>query len=187
MLSELLLLENEPALDLATKKQIAAMFLRAGSAERAADAYRGLIREDRNDADNFVGLGQAEILDGDYRAAENAFLGALRRRLEDPRIQSQLQMVAKLATLDPTVRRLSSAEKYRRSVAIRDLAREELNACLKNAAPVKPEKVVGPMTNEMAEARLDEAEKIWKQREESCKQPASADDPLPLLMKKLAQ
>ncbi len=191
LLSELLLLANEPSQDLATKKKIAALFLRAGAAQRAADAYRSLIREDRQDADVFVGLGQAEILAGDYHAAENAFLNALRRRLDDPRIQSQLGLVAQLATLDPTVRRLSSAEKYRRSVAILDLAQQELNACLHNApapaAPAQPQKVSGAINNEMAEARLDEAEKLWKQREQDCSQPSAADDPLRYLMKKLAQ
>ncbi len=191
LLSELLLLENEPSQDLATKKKIAALFLRAGSAQRAAEAYRNLIHEDPQDADIFVGLGEAEILDGNYHAAENALLNALRRRLDDPQIQSQLGMVAKLATLDPTVRRLSSAEKYRRSVAILDLVQQELNACLPKAlatpAPAVPQKLQGPVNNEMAEARLDEAEKLWKRREEDCRQPPSADDPLRLVMKKLSQ
>ena len=187
LLSEVLLLDNEPAQDLATKKQIAALFLRGRSAQHAADAYRRLISEDPSDAYIFVGLGQAEILAGNYHAAENAFLNALRRRLDDAHIQAQLEMVAKLATLDPTVRRLSAAEKYRRSVAIRDLARNELNACFPNAAPVKPEKIQGPVNNEMAEARLDEAEQLWKHRQEDCREPASPRDPLPLLMKKLAQ
>ena len=76
-----------------------------------------------------MGLGQAEILAGNYHAAENAFLDALRRRLDDPQIQSQLSLVAKLATLDPTVRRLSSAEKYRRSEAILEAVQNEVNAC----------------------------------------------------------
>lgn len=187
LLSELLLLDNDPTQDLATKKQIAALFLRAGSAQHAADAYRSLIREDRSDADLFVGLGRAEILAGDYHAAENAFLGALRRRLDDPGIQSQLEVVAKLATLDPTVRRLSSAEKYRRSLVILDLAQNELNACLPNAPALKPEKVPAQINNEMAEEHLDQAEKLWKQREEVCKQPVAPGDPLPLLMKKLSQ
>jgi tetratricopeptide (TPR) repeat protein len=187
LLSELLLLQNEPAQNVATKKQIAALFLKAGSAERAADAYHRLIREDRDDVDIYVGLGQAEILAGNYRLAENAFLDALRRRLNDSHIQSQLAMVARLATLDPTLRRLSSAEKYRRSVAILDLVQNELHVCLPNAPPPKPDKTRGPINNEMAEARLDQAEELWKQRDEACKQPPLPDDPLPLLMKKLSQ
>jgi Flp pilus assembly protein TadD len=187
LLSELLLLENEPNRDLATKKEIAGLFLRAGAAQRAAAAYRDLIREDRGDADVYVGLGQAEILEGTYHAAENAFLEAMRRRPDDPRLQSQLAMVARLTVLDPTVRRLSSAEKYRRAVAIVDLVRKELDACRPGVSPAQPDVLRGPVNNEMAEARLDQAEKLWKTREEVCQEPPAAEDPLPVLMRKLAQ
>jgi hypothetical protein len=34
---------------------------------------------------------------------------------------------------------------------------------------------------------LDQAEKLWKQHAEACKHPASPDDPLAILMKKLSQ
>lgn len=191
LLSELLLLENEPDQSLATRTKVAALFLTAGSAQRAADAYRRLIREDRTNADFFIGLGEADIELGNYHAAENAFLDALRRRLNDPLIQSQLGLVARLAILDPTVRRLSSAEKYHRSVEILELARSELDACKPGAAP-KPApadapKLRGVLTNEMAEACLDEAEELWKRREEVCSQPPSPDDPLRFLMRKLSQ
>jgi tetratricopeptide (TPR) repeat protein len=188
LLSELLLIQNQPDQSLATRKHIAALFLEAGSGQRAEAEYRGLIHEDRSDADIFVGLGQAHIMEGNYRAAENAFLDALRRRMNDRYIQSELGLVAKLATLDPTLRRLSTAEKYRRAGEILDLAQSELNACLPNPPKPEPAKPVrGAVTNEMAEARLDEAEKIWKQRLETCSQPPAPDDPLGFLMKKLAQ
>jgi hypothetical protein len=95
--------------------------------------------------------------------------------------------VAKFATLDPTVRRLSSAEKYRRSTAILKLVQDELNACLSQTPPSAADEAHGPVNNEMAEARLDQAEKLWKQRQADCKQPPSPDDPLPPLMKKLSQ
>ena len=171
LLSELLLLQNEPDQDLATKKQIAALFLQAGSAEHAADAYRRLIREDRDDADVFAGLGQAEILAGNYRAAENAFLGALRRRLDDPHIQSQLGdgRQTRHSRSDFAASQLRREISPQRGDSRPDPS--ELNACLRNAAPAKAEKIRGPITNEMAEARLDQAEKLWKQREEACKQP----------------
>jgi tetratricopeptide (TPR) repeat protein len=187
LLSELLLLQNEPAQDLATRKRLAGLFLRAGSGERAADAYRSLTHDDGNDVDVFVGLGQAEIMAGNYRAAENAFLGALRRRMDDRQVQSDLATVAKLAALDPTVRRLSSAEKYRRSTTILALVQKELNACMPGGSDASANKIQGPINNEMAEARLDQAEKLWRKREEVCKQSPPADDPLVLLMKKLSQ
>jgi Tfp pilus assembly protein PilF len=176
LLSELLLLQSAPAQNPATEKQLAILFLQAGSAQRAADAYRQLIRENPGDVDAWLGLGRAEILADNYHAAENAIMSALHRQPYDARIQSQLQLVAKLASLDPTARRLSTAEKYRRSVAILDLVRA---AC--GTPPVNPESKPHPITNETAEALLDEAEALWKHR--PCEPPP--DTPLPILMKKL--
>ena len=188
LLSELLLLQIQPDEPLALKQRIAALLLKAGSPERAAAAYRDLIKEDRNDADLFVGLGEAETVLGNYRAAENAYLDALRRRMNDPRIQAQLSLVGRIAALDPTLRRLSMAEKYRRSTQIEEMAQNELNACMPNQPTPEPSKPVqGEITNDMAEAQLDQAEKVWRERQQSCNRPPAPDDPLPFLMKKLAQ
>jgi tetratricopeptide (TPR) repeat protein len=186
LLSELLLLDNVPARDPATERQIAALFLQAGSGQRAADVYQRLIREDPNDVDAHIGLGRAQILAGNYRAAENAIMAALHHDPYNERVQSQLRLVAKLASLDPTARRLSTAEKYRRSQQILELTRADLNACTRSTEAVKPEKPPATVTNEDAEALLDRAENLWKQRVEACQQPLLADDPLPLLMKKLS-
>ncbi len=187
LLSELLLLQTAPAQDPATEKQVAQLFLKAGSVQRAADAYRHLISQNPVDVDAHLGLAQAEVLSGNYRAAENAVMSALHSRPYDERIQSQLRMVVKLASLDPTSRRLSTAEKVRRSSAILALAHDELHGCMPNSQPGTVEKVTAPLSDEIVEARLDEAEKLWKQRVQACKQPPAPDDPLALLMRKLAQ
>ncbi len=188
LLSELLLLQNQSSQNLATKKQIASLFLQAGSASRAADAYRNMMREHPDDPDTYLGLGQAEIASGDYRAAVNAFERALRRQPNDLYIQSQLQLADKLANLDPTSHRLGPIERYRRSSDILALAQSDLNACRPNAVTeelVKPG-FKGQVTNELAEARLDDAERLWKLRSEVCKDPPSPVDPLTFLMKKLS-
>ena len=187
LLSELLLLHTATDADPATQKQIAGLLLKAGSPQQAAEVYRQLIRANPDDVDAHLGLARSEILAGDYHAAENTIIAALHLQPYNERIQSQLRLVARLASLDPTSRRLRTAEKYRRSVQILQLVQEELSACLqKNAPPAKPANITSPVTNEDAEARLDEAENLWKQRAESCKIPPATDDPLPLLMKKLS-
>jgi Tfp pilus assembly protein PilF len=191
LLSELLLLENRPNQDAATEQQVARLFLREGSAQRAAEAYRRLIQENPDDVDAHLGLAQAETLAGNYRGAESAVVSALHRQPYDPRIQAQLRLVVALARLDPTSRRLSSAEKYRRSLEILARIQAELSACEPNSpnsqSATATEKIRGPITNEIAEARLDQAESLWEQFIKSCRRPLSADDPLPLLMKKLSQ
>jgi tetratricopeptide (TPR) repeat protein len=193
LLSELLLLQNIPAQAPATQKQIADLFLQAGSPARAIEAYRQLVHENPVDIDAYLGLGRAEILAGDYRAAETAVMSALRRKPYDEQIQAELRRVVQLASLDPTVRHLTTAEKYRRSAAILTMVQNKLNACAQNAPPTTisnsqkgtpPVAPQGPVSSETAEALLDHAEVLWKQRPPSCSVPAG--DPLPLLFRKLS-
>lgn len=175
LLSELLLLQNGPA----PRKVIAALFLQAGSAPRAADAYREVIHDDPADIDAYLGLAQAEVLSGNYRAAESAMMTALRRDPYNEGIQSQLRRVVKLASLDPTLRHLSAAERLRRSTEILKLVTAEIIACGQPAPPA-------PAANTDAEALLDQAEALWKENASHCTQPRLPDDPLPLLLKKLS-
>jgi tetratricopeptide (TPR) repeat protein len=177
LLSELLLLQNAPALDVSTRKLIATLLLQTGSAERAADAYRAILRENAGDVEAHLSLAQAEVLMGNYRSAENAVMAALRREPYNENIQAEFRRVVKLASLDPTVRHISSAEKLRRAQAILKLVQEETAGCGSTAQT---------STKQDAEAILDEAESLWKQAPESCRRPANAEDPLPLLLKKLS-
>jgi tetratricopeptide (TPR) repeat protein len=185
LLSEVLLLQINSATDPAAQKQIAALFLQAGSAQRAAETYRQMIRDHPDDIDAHLGLARSEEMADDYRAAENAVMAAIHLRPYDRAIQLQLRQVVRLASLDPTSRRLSTAEKYRRSMEILRLVREELAACGQTSPPARPQATAGPVTNEIAEACLDQAANLWEQRVQVCKQPPAPDDPLPLLIKKL--
>ena len=185
LLPELLLLQNSPIHDAATLKQIAALFLQAGSASRAGETYRQIIQGSPDDVEAHLGLARSEVLAGDYRAAESAVMKVARQHPYDATLQSQMRQVVRLASLDPTSRRLSTAEKNRRSQEIVKMVEEELEACGQPVAPSQPGPVQGPLSNEIAEARLDQAETLWQQRLKACKQPPAADDPLPLLMRKL--
>ena len=62
-----------------------------------------------------------------------------------------------------------------------------LKPLLESSARMKAEKLRGQATNELAEAWLDVAEKLWSKRASVCRSTPTSDDPLPLLMKKLAQ
>jgi len=187
LLSELLLLQNASAHDPANEKQIADLFLKAGSVQRASEAYRHILQENPEDLDARLNLAKAELRAGNYRAAENAVMAALRLQPYNEGIQSQLRMVVRLASLDPTSRRLGTREKYRRSVEILHRVQAELTACgqtlPEEPAPAQP----GTPSNEMSEAILDRAENLWKQRNDACRRPSAPDDPLPLLMQKLAE
>jgi tetratricopeptide (TPR) repeat protein len=180
LLSELLALGPEAAGNLEVEKKVAGWYLAAASPQRAADAYRDLMREDPDDPSNAAHLGDAELALGNYRAAENAFSKA--GDLDRARLADQI------AELDPTARTLSSAEKFRRSERILEMARDDLKRCagdpklVDQATDLLDKKVRGAVTNELSEQRLSLAEQLSKARPSGCE-----DEVLRQITQKLAQ
>jgi tetratricopeptide (TPR) repeat protein len=200
LLAEVLLLDNAAQGDPALAKKVAALYLEAGSAARAEAAYRMMVRENPKDADAYEGLGQAELRMGEYRAAHSAFTAALRYRPDDPEAALHVRLADRLAELDPTSRRLGSEEKFRRSQEILYLAENETLDCLKGrtvpnqlhdllaaAAKLRGEKISKTPSNEAAEARLEVAVQLWKERLQACGNAPSPDDPLPIVIRKVEQ
>ncbi len=178
MLAELISLEAEPGNDIATRKRLAHLLLLAGSPVSAASVYRALTDTDSTDGGSLNGLGEAELENGHYRAARNAFLRAALHS-QDVAIQARLQLLDQLTTLDPTPRQLTSLEKYHRSVRILDLARTDLKQLaesnplkdsvqigelLKRASDVVAKPQPAHVSNELAEAVLSLAEQVWRVR-----------------------
>jgi tetratricopeptide (TPR) repeat protein len=200
LLAELLPLESEVREDTGTLQQVAKLYLRAGSPARAEITYRALIKENPHDhpedAGNYAGLGDAELAQGNYRNAEAAYRSAARLN-DGSQFEQRLQFAETMAALDPTVRWLSSTEKYRRSMRILQLARDTLNRCaqsdeakglMADTDKVLAEKIRGPMNNELAEDRLALAGQLWETRLTSCGPSTSpGEESLRLVMAKLAQ
>jgi tetratricopeptide (TPR) repeat protein len=97
LLAELISLESEASLggeakdDPQALRQIAQLFLSAGAPARAAAVYRNLIERDPKDSAAYEGLGEAELEEGQYRAAQAAFLRASNYRRNGP-LQARLQL-----------------------------------------------------------------------------------------------
>jgi tetratricopeptide (TPR) repeat protein len=203
LLAELLPLQEQAGKDPETEKHLAHLFLVAGSPSRAADQYRAVIKETPKDAAAHVGLGEAELQRGDYGRARAAFLTASAYKPDDPAIRRQLQLASTLAALDTTSRKLTSIEKYRRSLRILELARSSLERCLANRSDRDPDErrqLLGSVndiltskrrtdvTNETSENALGLAEKAWQARIKACGVATSPDEePLRLMMERLAQ
>ena len=184
LLAELISLESEASLDGEAKDdpqsqtQIAKLFLSAGAPARAAAVYRNLTERDPHDSAAYEGLGEAELEQGQYRAAQSAFLRASNYRPDGP-MQSRLQLLTQLTELDPTPRGITSMEKYNRSLRILSLAKNDLEShlsgrpgaatpdvtqLLKAASDELSKQSPPNATNEMAEHELDLAERLWKER-----------------------
>lgn len=203
LLAELLPLEEEAGKNPAIQKNLAHLFLVAGSPSRAADAYRTQIAHNPKDAEAYEGLGEAELAQGQYHAAHTAFAAALRHKPGDTSIQPRLELASTLTELDPTPRRLSSMEKYRRSLHILQLAYTGLQSCFAKTGAAPSSKIAQLLTaaqatiantnpadvaNELSEAVLGLTQKIWEARVEICGANVSSDDePLRLIMNNLAQ
>lgn len=186
LLAELLPLETSAQNNIAAREQVAKLYMAAGSPARAVSAYRALIGAHHAEPSNYLGLGEAQLALGNYRDAEAAF--------GEAGDDSRAQRAAEMAGLDPTLRRLSSAEKFARSVAILTMTRDALADCstdalsnemLESAKKELATKARGATTNEMAEERLTMAEELWKQRKSSCGLASAVDDTLSRLMQKL--
>jgi hypothetical protein len=151
-----------------------------------------------------LGLAEANLQRGEYSTAHANFLRAYHQDEHDSWIRSRLEISSELAELDPTVRQLPSLEKYRRSLRILQLARNNLQDCLSrepnanasgdpqqllsSAAKAVPAKIPKHVTNEMAERVLGLAENIWRARLKTCGNiTTSHEEPLRLIMEKLAE
>lgn len=188
LLSEVLLLQHDAKDDPDLMRTVARLFLAAGSTERSAQLYRQLLATDRLDIDAYLGLGEALLRAGNYRGAQDAFLGALRRDPGNTTVSARLRFAATLAQLDPTPRRMSTAEKYRRSLRLLDAVRASVEACGGTVTdpPPEPPNRRG-ITNELTEELLSRAERLWQERMRLCPDPPAPDDPAPLIIAKLSQ
>lgn len=194
LLAELLPLEPEVQGDPANEKRVAALYLRAHSPSRAAEAYRALIAAHGGDVDVYSGLGEADLALADYAAAENAFRAALRQEPGNPEIQARLELATNMGGLDPTLRRLTSREKYDRSVRLLEAVRDSFSRCaapnpdLEEADKILKKRTPGYVTNEAAEQLLGVAERLWRARLRECGTAVSpAEEPVNRVISMLSQ
>ncbi|MGA8027991.1 MAG: tetratricopeptide repeat protein [Bryobacteraceae bacterium] len=203
LLAELLPLQEQTRNTPALERPIAQLFLAAGSPSRAVDEYWALIKQNPKDAAAHVGLGEAELQRGEYRAAHEAFADAATQKPDDDSIRHKLQLSSTLMALDPTPRKLTSMEKYQRSLRILDRTRSDLEECIASHPALDSEAteellisannvltgtIPASVTNETAENVLGLAEKAWQTRLKACGASISPnEEPLRLIFQRLAQ
>lgn len=201
LLAELISAQAEGPDDIAMQKRLAPLFLEAGSFARAADVYRALIAKNPGDRDAYAGLGEAELENGQYQDAHMAFYRAFLHNTNDASIRARLELLNTVTALDPTPRQLPTAEKYRRSLRILELARASMEQCmartpgtpsgdaaqlLTEADAAAAKKTTARVTNELAEEVLGVAQKLWRARAKACGAGGADEEPLRLIMEKLA-
>lgn len=191
LLAELLPLEDASSADPRIARQLPALFLKAGSLQRAEASYRALISRNPHDAEAHAGLARVELEKGNYRGARAAFAEAAHLRPDDSSYSAGEKLAADAADLDPTSRELSSAEKFLRSTKILAIARDAVLSCanertanlLNSSDKLLASKPPKSFSNEIAEQRLDLAQELWRAIPTSCEKP----ELLATIMQKLSQ
>jgi tetratricopeptide (TPR) repeat protein len=197
LLAELLPLESEAPSDAPTRRRIARLFLTAGSPSHAITIFRDLVRLDRDDADAYEGLGEAELQQGNYRSARHDFAFAASLRPGDQAIASRLDLCERALALDPTQRGIRTKEQFRRSAALLQLTVAFSDSCSGAVLPAPAAALLdsarstlaGPSPTEFSpdtatEARVTLAERVWQSRS-TCPVPGWAK-PAELVLAKLA-
>jgi len=179
------------AADSARKRQAARLLVEDGFAADAVAAFRELRgREPHNPAVS-RGLADAEFGAGDYAAARDAYRASLALAPDDAGARQRLAECSQILALDPTLPRLAAVARYTRGRQLLTAILEELHQCGGGGADT--EAVRDRLARQRpasyadaAEANLAQAEQLWQARTPSCA-PASADDAVSLIMKKLSR
>ncbi len=199
LLAELLPLQEEAPNDVDTQKHIARLFLAAGAPARAAEVFREVLRQHRqDDPEARAGLAEAEFAQGNYRAAETDSLAAARLNPDDDADRKRADLSRRVLELDPTARGLDAPERYRRSVKVLAMTLDDLGQCavsppasqeLVDSAKKAAQRRVNPSGQDDAfDDNLDLAEQLWQVRKKECTQPVrESDEPLALVLAKVAQ
>jgi Flp pilus assembly protein TadD len=198
LLAELIGLEAEASQDRSVQMKLAGLFIRADAPTRAVSVYQAIADKDPTDIAALEGLGNAEMQQGQYRAAHEAYLRVFLKQPNNATARAHLQILNTVTELDPTLRQLTSLEKYRRSVRILDMTRVALAQCLskgpvsdadqkllKSADATVSGNTPAHVTNEAAEGVLSQAGKLWHSETNCDGEKASELNALALIMKKL--
>jgi tetratricopeptide (TPR) repeat protein len=196
LLAELLPLEDEAPGDPATRKQLGWWFLAAGSPNRAASVFRAVLREQPGDAEAYAGMGQAEFAEGNYGVARADFQMAVRLRPGDEDSENRLEECERVLELNPRQVGLSAQQETARSRKLLEAVLDDLRQCL-GPSPAPAQDLTAQDLIETAErdlkrpatsaANIELAERLWQMRKASCGAVTPAEEPLDLVLAKLAQ
>lgn len=186
--------------DAAVRKRAAHLLLDLGLPKEALEAFREILQSDKQDAEAYSGLGEAELALGDYRSAQRAFRSAIRRNPSDQASEKGLQVAEQVLSLDPTLRGLSAAERYHRSQTLIEAVLGELDHCLASRDSPPPPSVGELLTaarksllsgrppsySDAAENNIALAGRLWETHAKLCSPPGPSGEPLARVMVRLS-
>jgi tetratricopeptide (TPR) repeat protein len=192
LLAELLPLEDEAPNDPATRKQLGWWFLAAGSPNRAANVFRMVLHQQPGDAEAYAGMGQAEFAEGNYGVARADFQMAVRLKPGDRDSENRLEECERVLELNPRQAGLSAQQETARSRKLLEAVLDDLRQCI-GPSPASPaQDLIETAERDLkrpatSAANIERAERLWQMRKASCGAVTEAEEPLELVLTKLAQ
>lgn len=201
--AELLSWMAEMPNDAAIKKRVGHMLLDFGLPRESADVFRDVLQQDKQDAEAHAGLGEADFARGDYPSARDAFRNALRFNPNDEAARERSELCDQIVAVDPTLRGLRSAERFRRSQRLVEAALHALDQCAaSNAGTVLPapareladtarklllRRRVPRSHGDATESNVSLAEQLWGSRVNLCGSSAGSDEALSRVVARLSR
>jgi CBS domain-containing protein len=183
------------------QKRIGKMLLDYGGAAESAGIFRELLRRGTRDAESLAGLGLAEFAQSDYGAAQVALKAALQLSPQDPLLKKRLEICDQINLLNPTLRGLAAAERFKRSQNLLEKALQWFESChAPNTEPIPSVGGTDPVAMahrlltertrashwaERTEARLDAIEQLYQIGKTSCGPPSDSQEAIRRILDKL--
>jgi CIC family chloride channel protein len=186
--------------DTPTRIRVARKMLEIDSPTQAAQLFRQVVHDAPDSGEAYAGLGLAELEESQYVAARQALRTAQRLKSTDPDLEQRLALVDKILSLDPTLRGLSSVERYRRSLKVLEGSLGALEQCVAlDATPAGGLKEAVDRAHtvlaahgrprsygDATEENIALAERLWERHQQSCKT-APVDEALRRVLARLAE
>jgi CIC family chloride channel protein len=200
--AELLSILTEMPDDNTERKQVARLLLDFGLPKESTEVFREVLQKDKQDADAYAGLGDAYLALDSFRAARDAYENAIRWNPEDETSHKQLQLTGQILSLDPTLRGLRAAERYRRSQKLMEATLGGLDQCFASMQGPPPESVTQladsarkslmnrakPRSySDAADTNIDLAGQLWEAHSKLCGTPSPADTAIGRVMARLTK
>jgi tetratricopeptide (TPR) repeat protein len=130
-IAELIALQAETPDDPSLQLSIGNLLLQLGESSRAERTFESILKQQPQNADAWLGAGQAALAAGDYRAAVNALSKALALSGAKPGSpqDAQLALAREAFDADPSLRTLTLAERSKRVADAFVFAMDRLATC----------------------------------------------------------
>ncbi len=201
--AELLSLMAEMPGDPEIKKQVAQLLLAFGLPRESAEVFRDVLQAKKDDAEAYVGMGDAEEAQWKYVLACSAFRHALRLNPGDDAIRRRLDSCEQITALDPSSAGLRSSVRFERSRAVLELVLASWDQCAashpEDPSAGSTKSLVDNARSEIASRRRPQsyadaseenialASQLWAARPKPCQSPADSATPLDKVMAHLSQ